>query len=79
MSDAALSAGAMRRGSLSSILPKLAATLLMLVLAAVWLGPLLLIVMTSIKSNAEFLAGPFALPRSPTIQPYIDVWFGLLR
>jgi len=75
MSDMAINPAG--RGRLLAVLPKLAATALMLVLAAVWLGPLLLIVMTSIKSNAEFLAGPFALPKSPTIQPYIDVWFGL--
>ena len=75
MSDMAINAPG--RGRLLAVLPKLAATALMLVLAAIWLGPLLLIVMTSIKSNAEFLAGPFALPKSPTIQPYIDVWFGL--
>ena len=77
MSDTTMNATAMRRAALPAVLPKLAATALMLVLAAVWLGPLLLIVMTSIKSNAEFLAGPFALPKSPTIQPYIDVWSGL--
>ena len=39
-------------------------------LAAVWLGPIILIVMTSIKSNEAFLAGPFALPTSPTLAPY---------
>ncbi len=54
------------RSPLLAVLPKLAATALMLVLAAVWLGPVLLIVMTSIKSNADFLAEPFALPKSPT-------------
>jgi raffinose/stachyose/melibiose transport system permease protein len=77
MSDAAMNAVGSGRARLPTVLPKLAATALMLVLAAVWLGPVLLIVMTSIKSNADFLAGPFALPKSPTIQPYIDVWFGL--
>ena len=77
MSDAAMNRHRVGSGPTSAVLPKLAATALMLVLAAVWLGPVLLIVMTSIKSNAEFLAGPFALPKSPTIQPYIDVWFGL--
>src|ERR1700691_312272 len=56
------------------IAPKLSATLIMLALAAVWLGPIALIVMTSIKSNSAFLAGPFALPTSPTFAPYVSVW-----
>ena len=54
--------------------PKVSATLIMLALAAVWLGPIILIVMTSIKSNQDFLAGPFALPASPTFAPYVSVW-----
>ena len=56
------------------IAPKLSATLIMLALAAVWLGPIALIVLTSIKSNSAFLAGPFALPTSPTFAPYASVW-----
>jgi ABC-type glycerol-3-phosphate transport system permease component len=52
------------------VAPKVSATLIMLALAAVWLGPIILIVMTSIKSNQAFLAGPFALPTSPTLAPY---------
>ena len=54
--------------------PKVTATIIMLALAAVWLGPIILIVMTSIKSNEAFLAGPFALPTSPTLAPYFSVW-----
>ena len=54
--------------------PKSTATIIMLALAAVWLGPIILIVMTSIKSNEAFLAGPFALPTSPTLAPYFSVW-----
>src|SRR5271163_2181502 len=54
--------------------PKVTATIIMLALAAVWLGPIILIVMTSIKSNQAFLAGPFALPTSPTLAPYFSVW-----
>src|ERR1700678_3774285 len=57
--------------------PKAGATLIMLALAAVWLGPIILIVMTSIKSNSAFLAGPFALPTSPTLAPYFSVWQSL--
>ena len=57
--------------------PKILATLLAFLLAAVWLGPLALIVITSIKPNKEFLNGPFALPIAPTLEPYQKVWEGL--
>ena len=57
--------------------PKLLATLLAFLLAAVWLGPIALIVITSIKPNKEFLNGPFALPIAPTLEPYLKVWEGL--
>ena len=53
------------------------ATLLAFLLAAVWLGPIALIVITSIKPNKEFLNGPFALPIAPTLEPYLKVWEGL--
>jgi raffinose/stachyose/melibiose transport system permease protein len=58
-------------------IPKIFATLLALLLAAVWIGPLALMVITSIKPNREFLNGPFALPIAPTIEPYLKVWEGL--
>jgi raffinose/stachyose/melibiose transport system permease protein len=58
-------------------IPKIFATLLALLLAAVWIGPLALMVITSIKPNKEFLNGPFALPIEPTIEPYLKVWEGL--
>ena len=57
--------------------PKIFATLLALLLAAIWIGPLALMVMTSIKPNSEFLNGPFALPIAPTFEPYVKVWQGL--
>ncbi len=57
--------------------PKILATLFALLLAAVWIGPLALMVMTSIKPNSEFLNGPFALPIAPTFEPYVKVWEGL--
>lgn len=47
------------------------------VLTFIWLGPLLLVVITSIKSNDAFLAGPFSLPTHPTFQAYITVWNAL--
>ena len=59
------------------IAPKIAGTLIMLALALIWLGPILLIVMTSIKSNQAFLDGPFAIPTAPTFAPYISVWRSL--
>ena len=43
----------------------------------VWLGPIILIVMTSLKSNEAFLADPFSLPTSPTIASYVTVWDAL--
>lgn len=42
-----------------------------------WMGPILLILITSIKSNEEFLASPFALPRAPTFAAYRTVWDAL--
>ena len=57
--------------------PRLFATLLAFLLAAIWLGPLALMVITSIKPNKEFLNGPFALPIAPTLEPYRNVWEGL--
>ena len=57
--------------------PKLLATALALVVALVWLGPVMLTVITSVKSNQDFLAGPFSLPTAPTLAPYVQVWEGL--
>lgn len=42
-----------------------------------WMGPILLVLMTSVKSNADFLAGPFALPSALTFAPYKTVWESL--
>ena len=53
------------------------ATGLALVVALVWLGPVMLTVITSVKSNQDFLAGPFSLPTAPTLAPYVQVWEGL--
>ena len=58
-------------------LPKLLATALALGLAIVWLGPVVLIAITSVKSNQDFLAGPFSLPSAVTFEPYRAVWEGL--
>ena len=57
--------------------PKLLATGLALVVALIWLGPVMLTVITSVKSNQDFLAGPFSLPTAPTLAPYVQVWEGL--
>ncbi len=71
MSDALF---VMRQRTMLSFAGKLIGFTLLGVLVFIWLGPILLVVMTSIKTNDAFLAGPFALPTSPTIQPYITVW-----
>lgn len=42
-----------------------------------WMGPIILVVMTSIKANEDFLAGPFGLPWHPTLAPYRTVWEAL--
>jgi ABC-type glycerol-3-phosphate transport system permease component len=44
------------------------------VIAVIWIGPFLLMVLTSIKPNAEFLRGPFALPTAPNLDAYRKVW-----
>jgi ABC-type glycerol-3-phosphate transport system permease component len=62
---------------IGAAMPRVFATLVALVLAIVWIGPLALMVITSIKPNSEFLNGPFALPKSPTFEPYRNVWNGL--
>jgi raffinose/stachyose/melibiose transport system permease protein len=62
---------------LRRVVPKVVATAVALALALVWLGPVVLIAITSIKSNEDFLAGPFSLPTAPTLAPYQAVWEGL--
>jgi len=61
----------------TGFLPKAIATILALLIALVWVGPFLLMVVTSIKPNAEFLRGPFALPVAPNLDAYRKVWAGL--
>jgi ABC-type glycerol-3-phosphate transport system permease component len=56
---------------------KLIGLMLLAALVIVWLGPIILVVMASIKSNDAFLAGPFALPTEPTFAPYVTVWNAL--
>jgi raffinose/stachyose/melibiose transport system permease protein len=62
---------------LFGFLGKLVGYSLLAALLFIWLGPILLVVMTSVKSNDDFLAGPFALPTSLTFEPYISVWNSL--
>ena len=61
--------------------PKIFATFLALLLAAIWIGPLALMVITSIKPNKEFLNGPFALPIAPTGNPHVirGAWTAVFR
>ena len=61
----------------SAFVSKALATVLALVIALVWVGPFLLMVVTSLKPNAEFLRGPFALPLAPNFDAYRKVWAGL--
>ena len=63
--------------TLRRALPKIFATLAALLLALIWLGPVILIAVTSIKSNQDFLAGPFSLWMTPTFEAYRKVWDGL--
>lgn len=42
-----------------------------------WMGPIALILVTSVKSNKEFLADPFAFPKEPTFDAYRTVWNAL--
>jgi raffinose/stachyose/melibiose transport system permease protein len=72
MSDVAFM---MRQRSL--VAGKFIGLMLLAALVFVWLGPIILVVITSIKSNDAFLAGPFALPTEPTFAPYVTVWNAL--
>jgi raffinose/stachyose/melibiose transport system permease protein len=62
---------------IAAFISKAIATVLALFIAIVWVGPFLLMVVTSIKPNAEFLRGPFALPLAPNFDAYRKVWAGL--
>jgi len=42
-----------------------------------WMGPIMLILVTSVKSNKDFLADPFSIPTSPTLDAYRTVWDAL--
>jgi len=57
--------------------PKIFATVLALLLAAIWIGPLALNGGHVDQAHKEFLNGPFALPIAPTLEPYVKVWQGL--
>ena len=75
MSDVALTQPrGRRRFHLRNVGPKVVATLLALALAGVFLGPMYLVIITSIKSNKDFLAGPYAWPSAVTFEPYRQVW-----
>ena len=62
---------------LMSFAAKLIGFTLLAALIFIWLGPIILVVITSIKANEAFLAGPFALPTDPTLAPYVTVWRAL--
>jgi ABC-type glycerol-3-phosphate transport system permease component len=77
MSDLIATPTLSRLTILRRILPRVFATVAALLLALIWLGPVILIAVTSVKSNADFLAGPFSLWMTPTFEPYRTVWEGL--
>jgi raffinose/stachyose/melibiose transport system permease protein len=58
-------------------LRRLPGIVLLLIFVLIWLGPIILIVMTSLKSNEAFLADPFSIPTSPTVAAYATVWNAL--
>ena len=62
---------------LMSFAAKLIGFTFLAALIFIWLGPIILVVITSIKANEAFLAGPFALPSDPTFAPYVTVWKAL--
>lgn len=66
-----------QRRELMIFVGKLVGLTLLAVLVFIWLGPIILVVITSIKSNEAFLAGPFSLPAHPTLAPYMTVWQAL--
>ena len=76
MSDAAFDFADSRR-ALLGFAGRLVGFTLLATLMLIWLGPVLLVVLTSVKSNNDFLAGPFALPSHLTFEPYLKVWFAL--
>jgi ABC-type glycerol-3-phosphate transport system permease component len=55
-------------------LDKLIYTTLISLLLVVWLFPVALSVLTSIKTDAEMIMGPFALPHSLYLGAYIQAW-----
>src|ERR1700722_16869595 len=69
--------GAETKYLIFAFLSKAIATVLALLIAIIWVGPFLLMVVTSLKPNAEFLRGPFALPLAPNLDAYRKVWAGL--
>ena len=52
-------------------------TVIAAALALAWNYPPLLTLITSLKSEAEILASPFALPSAPTLEPYFAAWDAL--
>lgn len=49
-------------------------TLLIAAALAVWSFPVVLTVITALKTDAEVLSGPLALPRHPTLDAFFEVW-----
>lgn len=75
MSASAAAARPRRTGSGHSSLTRVVIYGLLLVFALIYLLPLVIMVMTSLKPLDEVTGGNmFALPLSPTFQPWLDAW-----
>lgn len=69
---AAISAPPPRRRRLS--LDKVAILLVVLTILFFWLYPMLLSLMTALKSEAEILTSPLALPHHPSLEAFFKAW-----
>lgn len=49
-------------------------TAAMALFVAFWIFPMFLTLITSVKTDTEFLKGPFALPQNPTLRAFGQVW-----
>lgn len=69
-------AQAARRRSAVRALKRVPMHLLLASLALLMLAPVVIMVMTSLKSNAEVLTNPIGIPQAPTLDNYVTSWVG---
>lgn len=53
---------------------RLSYTLVLAIVLAVWSFPLALTIMSAVKTDAEVLAGPLALPQHPSVDAFVKAW-----